>query len=304
MNDQAKIIVSVIIPSYNSGEYLRAAIDSALNQTFKALEVIVVDDGSTDNTVDIASSYGDKVILHQQENAGAAEARNSGAKIASGEWLAFLDADDIWDPVKIEKQLEHCGNYTWSHTDSVFIGFEQDGTVRCSDRCPKHGGNVLPMLIVNNSVSTSTVMVKREAFFEVGGFDKSLRALQDWDLWLKLAAKHELGYLPESFTQYMVHSGSTSRSPRKTLPYHIKIINRTFAPDGVGAAYPHLRRGALSDSYSILSHIAEESLDPIIALNCAVKAAWYRPNDLYLWKCIARIILKGFPDALRNKNNQ
>jgi len=302
MNNQSKAIVSVIIPSYNSGKFLSTAIDSALNQTFKALEVIVVDDGSTDNTVQVAESYGDRVTLHQQKNAGAAEARNNGAKIANGKWLAFLDADDIWEPIKIETQLSQCGDYVWSHTDSVFIGSGQDGSVRTSELAPHHSGNVLPELVVTNTVGTSTVMVQKEAFFEVSGFDKSLRALQDWDLWLKLAAQHALGYIDEPFTQYRVHEQSTSRNPKRTLHYHLEVINRTFSPGGVGEALPHLRKEALASSFNVLAHISEESKAPLFALVCAFKALWYRPSVVYQWKCVARIIIFGFLPPLFQRN--
>ncbi len=146
---------------------------------------------------------------------------------------------------------------------------------------------------------TSTVLVRRNVFFAAGGFDVALRALQDWDLWLRIAAKHEIAYLPDPLTRYRVHASSTSRSPRKTEPYHLDLIRRIFDENGVGASMTHLRRQTLAESYGVLSTIAEESGDYSFAFICAVKSVWYYPNSLYRWKSIARIALGSLQTAVR-----
>lgn len=280
------------MPSYNSGSYIAESLESILDQSYQDFEIIVVDDGSTDNTIEIVQSYEERVKLFRQENHGSAAARNRGAREAKGKWLAFLDSDDVWAPDKLEHQLDNCGNMSWSHTDWFFIGAGQDGTVKGTDRAPKFSGSVLARLVVSNFVGTSTVLVRRDVFFDAGGFDVSLMALQDWDLWLRIAVKHELAYVPEPLVHYRVHPSSTSRSPRKTKPYHLELIRRIYAPDGVGVSMQHLRRHTLAASYGVLSIIAEESNDHFYAFTCALCSACYRPSQLYRWKNVARATLQ------------
>ena len=300
VNNVINPTVSIIMPTYNAAQYVTASIDSALNQTYKSAEIIVVDDGSTDETVERVRAYGNRVTLYQQNNAGAAVARNQGAKLAIGQWLAFLDADDLWAPDKLERQLNHVSDLAWSHTDWFFIGTGQSGTITGSSRAPQYGGSILPELIVCNFIGTSTLIVRREVFLEMGGFDPTLRALQDWDLWLRIASKYDLAYLADPLVYYRVHALSTSRSPRKTEPYHLELIKRTFAPDGVGASMPHLRKRALASSYGALTVIGEESRDYPFALRCAIRSTWHYPWEIYRWKSILRIALLATMSLLRN----
>ena len=281
--------VSVIIPAYNAAAFIQKAIDSALNQTFQNLEVIVVDDGSTDDTVHLIKGYGNKVTLLQQKNSGAAAARNFGAQMAAGKWLAFLDADDLWESDKLEKQMALSSIYSWSYTDSVFFGHGFDGTLKSSDVSPHQKGWVLPVLVVNNFIGTSTVLLNKEVFMAEGGFDPSLKALQDWDLWLKIASKFQLGYVPDVEMKYRVHSKSTSRSARKTYAYHLEIINKTFSSGGVGVQYKYLRHDALAESFGILALISEDANDFTFSIFCAFRSAFYQPKVLYRWKSVARI---------------
>jgi len=279
------------MPAYNAGLYIYESIHSVLNQTLSDIELIVVDDGSTDDTVEIIQSFGNKVCYVAQQNKGAAAARNTGVMHAKGEWLAFLDSDDIWVPDKLEKQLQQCGNYEWSCTDIVFVGSGENVGKRASDIEITGCGFVLPKLVVSNFIATSSVMMKKAVFEEVGGFDVTLRALQDWDLWLRVAAKYELGYLHEPCVEYRVHKKSTSRSTRRTHQYHIEIIRRTFGPGGVGENMPSLRRKALAHSYGILDLISEDSGDYAFALACAFKSLFYEPLRGERWKAVIRAAL-------------
>ena len=291
--------MSIIIPAYNAGTYVSECLDSVLKQTYQDFEIFVIDDGSEDDTVEIVSGYGDKVTLLQQPNLGSAAARNLGAKNATGKWLAFLDADDTWVAEKLERQIAHCEDKVWSHTDWLYVDTQRDLDVKGSDRAAMYGGKILAQLIVTNFIGTSTVIVRRDAFVGVGGFDDNLRALQDWDLWLRIAEKHEIAYLPDPLTRYRVHASSTSRSPRKTERYHLDLVRRIFDEDGVGASMTHLRKRTLAHSYCVLSIIAEESGDCSFAFICAVKSVWYYPKDTYRWKSIARIALGSLLAAVR-----
>ncbi len=269
--------VSVVMPVYNGEGHIAKTIISVKEQTYPKVELIVVDDGSSDSTCEIVKGFdGFSVNLFRQQNQGSAAARNRGVHEASGDWIAFLDADDLWLPTKLEDQLASCGDREWSYTDTIFLGGVNDGR-RDSDFTKKYSGDILEELVKGNFISTSTVLVSRQAFLAVGGFDESLQSIQDWELWTRLAAHSPLGYVNKPLTQYRVHANSTSRSTRKTLPNHLRVIDRIFAKDGAGSQFQHLKNSAKARSCGICSYIAEEEGDPSFALRCAFQAWQYEP---------------------------
>jgi glycosyltransferase involved in cell wall biosynthesis len=204
--------VSVVIPTHNRAALLPRAIRSALRQTVPPAEIIVVDDGSSDETVDVVAGYGAPVRLLSQKHSGACAARNLGIQQAKGRWIAFLDSDDEWLPRKLERQamaLRSAGPSVACIFTAIFRIQTDSGHVRMvplSDMHPWEGS-----LCVSNVVgSTSTVLARRDALLAVGGFDESLPASQDWDLWLRLAIKYELLGLPEPLVNYFDHSDQIS----------------------------------------------------------------------------------------------
>lgn len=283
--------VSIVIPVYNGEKYIQETLESVLGQTYADREVIVVDDGSTDGTLEILSTYGDKLRVFRQENRGAAAARNKGIQEATGKWVAFVDADDVWLPEKLEKQLAACGDYVWSHTTSLFSGGVNNGKRDC-DFTPKFSGAVLEKLVKGNFITTSTVVVERKVLLALGGFDVSLRSIQDWDLWVRIASENDLGYLGEELTIYRVHPASASRSTRKTLPNHLKVIERMFDKGGAAESLPHLKHAALSTSCSTCSYIAEEEGDYWFALKCAFLMVRYQPFSAGSWRRALTLIIK------------
>ena len=283
MNDGAAELVSVIIPVYNAERYLRQMLESVLGQTYSHIEVIAVDDGSTDGSLKILQEHSPPVQLICQHNKGSAAARNTGVTAARGQWVAFIDADDTWSVDKLERQMRAIDGFDWSHTDAIFRGGMNDGK-RHSDFGGKIGGEVLESLACSNFISTSTVMVRRQVFLDAGGFDESLRSIQDWDLWTRIARRHPLAYVDEPLMFYRVHSASASRSTRRTLPEHLNVIGRIFSPGGPGEEIAHLRRKALANSYSICSHIATEEHDQTLALRYALMACLYEPLKTWRWR--------------------
>jgi glycosyltransferase involved in cell wall biosynthesis len=275
-------LVSVVIPVFNAERYLAETLASVSAQTYRTIEVVVVDDGSTDRSVAIARDAGERVVVVPQENLGPAAARNRGARTARGRWIAFLDADDTWAPDKIERQLATCGHLPWSHTDSVFVGGANDGR-RDSALTPKSGGAVLEPLVRGNFICTSSVVVDRDVLLTAGGFDESLRSIQDWDLWLRIAASHALGYVDEPLVGYRVHPVSVSRRTRANLANHLRVIDRAFAAGGPATALAALKPAAQARSLGICSQIAEEEGDYAFAWSCSARA-WARqpfaPNRL------------------------
>jgi len=195
-------LVSVIIPTYNKSQYLREAIKSVLNQTYKNIEVIVVDDGSTDNTKEIVESFNDSRIIYIfQENKGPAIARNTGIKKAQGEYIAFLDSDDLWLKEKLEKQVDFMEK-------NSEIGLLGTGCYEVTDKGKIIGKKIFPIknkilqkdLIKYNSFIQSSVMIRKEVFDKVGLYDKSFRESEDYELWLRIAGNYKVRNLAEALT--------------------------------------------------------------------------------------------------------
>jgi glycosyltransferase involved in cell wall biosynthesis len=202
----ARKLASIVIPCHNHGRYLNEAIESALTQTYRPIEVIVVDDGSTDNSAEVAGRY--PVTLVTQKNQGAGAALNHGIRVARGQYLVRLDADDKLHPAFVERCIqvleEHAEPafvYTW-----VILFGARDGIFLSKpyDLCRLKLGNYIP----------GAAVIRREAIRAVGGFDTSLTWLEDWDLWLSLAEKSLFGrLLPELLLYYRQHEGGGRNAP-------------------------------------------------------------------------------------------
>jgi glycosyltransferase involved in cell wall biosynthesis len=206
--------VSVVIPAYNSAAFLAEALDSVLGQTRAIGEVVVVDDGSTDQTPAVAASYESAGVRYvRQQNNGPSEARNTGIRETSGDLVAFLDADDIWLPDKVEKQV----GYLEAHPEVDLVSgdlwfWRVDANVRRLMKTGfRHGSNPKHEVAVRNVVgNTSAVMVRRVALEAVGGFDPALRYGEDWDLWIRLVERSGVGFLHQPVIVYRWHSDSSS----------------------------------------------------------------------------------------------
>jgi len=199
--------ISVVIPTYNYGRFVHEAIDSVLAQTCAPLEIIVVDDGSTDGTEQIVRAYGDRVRYIRQENAGVGAARNNGIANARGEYVAFLDSDDVWLPEKLAKQLARFD--ADPDLGLVYVGaerFDESGTLSVA-LDGMEGWIASELLRLERSVISSgsgTLLPKRVAE-EVGGFDPDLQPSEDWDFCYRVALRHRIGFVPEVLVRYRQH---------------------------------------------------------------------------------------------------
>lgn len=204
--------VSVVIPAYNAAAFLAEAVASALGQSRPPLEVIVIDDGSTDGSPAIARGVGSRVRVISQENRGAAAARNRGIEAASGEWIAFLDADDLWVPTKLEEQLA----FLESHAECAavyaqMVNFSADrGTAGLPQPDVVHSGWLFDRLLVENFVPLPSLVVSAEALRLVGGFDDSLATAEDTNLLLRLALRHQIGGLARPLLRRRLHGSNLS----------------------------------------------------------------------------------------------
>ena len=210
--------VSIVISTYNRSSYICEAIDSVLKQDFKNFEIIVVDDGSTDNTKEVLSKYKNIRYIYQENN-GRSEARNAGIKAASAEYVAFLDDDDIWLEGKLYKQVVFLDSHpetglvhTFSEVvdeDGNILGEETEKRLNFYKRAIKIGYTYEGMsrLCI---MFLSTVVVRKECFNQVGFFDGNIPAFEDWDFYLRFALKYKISLIPEILVKYKLHKKNTS----------------------------------------------------------------------------------------------
>lgn len=213
--------VSAIIPAYNCEDYIKETIESVFSQTYRDIELIVVDDGSSDKTGEIAKSFGSRLkYLHQSKNTGPSGARNRGIDQAKGEYIAFLDHDDIWLPNKIEEQLKllegskdlalvYCNGYNVN-----LSGREMDTLF---DIAKPYRGFVFEQLILDNFIPTSSVVVKKNILDEVGGFNERFLISQDFELYLRIAQFHKVDFADAPLFKHRLYPGSASNKKRKVL---------------------------------------------------------------------------------------
>lgn len=208
--------ISVVIPTYNRQDYVVEAIESVLAQTYRKFEVIVVDDGSTDDTAARLQPYLDRVAYIRQENRGVAAARNAGIQLAQGELICFLDSDDLWSPDKLSLQIE----YADADPQCALISTDLDGFDATGKPCGRrksamykihNGSGVAEHLLFENWIQTSTVMVRKECLDQVGGFDEDVGQFgEDWLLWMRIASKFPIYFIPEALVGYRFHPGRLS----------------------------------------------------------------------------------------------
>lgn len=209
-------IVSVVIPAFNAAAFVTQAVDSVLAQTWPHREILVINDGSTDNTLDVLTAYGNAIRVINKPNGGLSSARNRGIEEASGRYVAFLDADDRWLPAKLSRQvavLEQTDKIGFCSTVAQVV--DPDDQFLNTWSCPDIRGSLLQTLFRQNGAipgSGSGVMVRRDLFEKAGRFDESLRSLEDIDLWMRLAAISDYRCIDEPLTIIVKHPDSMSRN--------------------------------------------------------------------------------------------
>lgn len=244
------IKVSVVIPAYNAMRFLPQAVESALAQTWRDFELLVVDDGSSDNTSEWAAQHHDgRVRLIRQANQGAAKARNTGILEAKGEYIAFLDADDLWEPTKLEKQvmrLEAQPEVGLVHTAIRYI--DENGREINRVLGAQGDGDVWKEVVVHNPVRCgSTPLVRRACFAEVGVFDPDINFSEDWEMWIRISARHHFAVLNEPLVSYRQHRANMTKGYQKIVPNFVKIIERAF--QNTPAEHKPLKREAYGHAY-------------------------------------------------------
>ena len=218
--------ISVVIPSYNRKDFLKRSIDSAINQTKKPLEIIVVDDGSTDGTETMIKSDYDFVKFIKQKNKGVSAARNIGIEVSIGEWICFLDSDDEWKKDKLEKQINAMKSnpgYKFFHSNEIWI--KNGIRINQKKKHKKYGGDIFDKCLDMCRISPSSVMIDKTVFDEVGNFNEDLVVCEDYELWLRICDKYRVFFIDEPLIiKYGGHQGQLSYSIESIENHRIKAL--------------------------------------------------------------------------------
>jgi glycosyltransferase involved in cell wall biosynthesis len=223
--------VSVIIPTFNRAAFICEAIESVLSQSYSAVELIVIDDGSTDNTAALLKPYIERcqIIYRYQENQRQSVARNHGLSIASGDYCCFLDSDNRWLPGKLKIQVDYLASH--SEVDIVYGDnqlIDESGVVTSKQNMRRHSGLIYPFMLKDNCVSMNTVMARMKCFKEQGGFDPEFKVADDYELWLRMSAHYRFAYLPQFFAQYRVMDEQISSNKERRYSSNERALQKFF----------------------------------------------------------------------------
>jgi len=215
VNDKSINDISVIIPTLNRCEFLKRALHSVLKQTLKPREIIVVDNGSTDKTFEMISSSFPSVIYLKQTKKGVSASRNKGILNSKSNWLAFLDSDDVWSHNKLEKQMafntKNKNRFRLIHTNEIW--YRNGKFLNQLKKHKKSGGDIFKNSLILCCISPSSALINKEIFNEYGYFDEDLEVCEDYDLWIRITAREEVGYIDEPML--IKHGGHSDQLSKK-----------------------------------------------------------------------------------------
>lgn len=239
--------VSVIIPTYNRAHLIRETLESVTAQTHHDFHVIVVDDGSTDDTPDVLRDYSNCIEYHRISHSGQSAARNIGLERSSGEYIAFLDSDDVWDNRFLEVMTQALDNSSGAGFAFCDYGTFEEGGVIQETFLPKGHkvqGDIFAHLLQVNFLCTGALLIRRVCFDEIGGFDPDLPLVEDWDLWLRLARKFKAKYIDEPLLHIRLNPLNPSRNPLGVYPLNLRVLEkmRRDFPDETRRFRPILQR--------------------------------------------------------------
>jgi glycosyltransferase involved in cell wall biosynthesis len=293
--------VSVVIPAFNAEGHIREVLESVRRQTFQDLEVIVVDDGSTDGTVREAEQFGrhlDLTVL-RQVNAGPAAARNAGIRRARGRYCAFVDADDLMLPDRLAAQAELLDREPQMGLVFTDVAtFDESGVIFQTRRAysDPRGGMVLDRLLFDNFITTSTVMAPTARLIEVGLFGENRRVSEDFELWLKIAARWNVGFIDRPLVRYRRRPGSLSSDKLQTACCALDVVE-TFWREHPRhrRQYPDVYRRSLAEHLAAAGAAAARRGRRGAALNYLVRALRRNPWKSSTWKSIVKALIVQVP---------
>lgn len=287
-------LVSVVMPTYNRADFIEQAIDSVLEQSYKNIELFVIDDGSTDGTKVLLDKYESDPRFNYiyQPNQGQSVARNHGIKLSSGEYLSFVDSDNAWFLDKLEKLVtvaeSHAG-FDIFYGDGVSIDVNGDEITRLN--MPRFSGKITKHLLQDNCVSFNTTLVRKKCFDEMGGFNEKDRFAEDYELWLRFSTRYQFMYIPELLAYYRVMEDQIS-SDKETRFASNKALVEMFLEKFPDAASQSEINEGWCRFYVRNGRYLAQSGELKQAFGAYLKALKYKPFGLPPWRAIARLIIK------------
>lgn len=287
--------VSVITASYNMAQFLGPAIESVLAQTYSNLEHIVIDDGSTDDTESVVRKLAekdDRIRYFYQPNAGQTVAKNHGLKEAQGDYIAFVDADNMWVPDKLERQMkffESCPSNVGVHYSDVQL-INGKGELVHTPYEKKHSGKITRPLLMNNFVKFNTVLIPRRVLDDVGFFDEELSMGIDYELWLRISVDYDFHHTPENLVLYRIWEGQMSHRTLKRIENGKLILKKFFEAHGSMLSERDIRR-AWAQLYTGRARFFIQNREKDKAIQDLRTAFGYDPLFLYAWKSLGRFLI-------------
>ena len=292
--DKGTKTVSIITPTYNREKYLRYAMESVLNQTYRHLELLIIDDGSIDGTKDLVGSYNDpRIKYYFQQNQGQSVARNVGLKHARGDYICFLDSDNIWKLDKLQKQIKIMNDNPDCH---ILYGedetIDESGNIMLSNESVRrYSGFITPQLLIFNFVNFNTAMIKSECFREMGGMNENTRVADDYELFLKFSSRYKFLYVAEVYAQYRVMANQISSNKDKRFQSNYNILTNFMATysdlldsDTVNNTWCrfYTNRGRYQASVGRLKN----------AFADYITAIQYKPLSKHPWRALLKLVIQ------------
>lgn len=285
-------LVSVIVPVYNREKLVKEAVSSILAQTYKNLEIILINDGSTDQSLEVLKQFEtenpDQIKVIDQKNQGQIAARNNGIRASSGEYIAFLDSDDLWLPEKLELQIPLFGPEVGLVYSSVEL-IDDHGKSKGFDHInPGLQGNIFPELLVKNRMTGGTVVVRKDVLDEVGLFDPQFKAAENWDLWLRICKKYEARAINKPLVKYRVHDDNMSKNSILMLDSKRQIMEKHCDKGSKDKRIARFSKLAEADYYYRLgvSYFSNEEFSKAIAcfVKVNIKSLSYKDSIVRLFR--------------------
>ena len=293
-------LISIITPTYNRASYLPETIRSALGQTYTNFELIIVDDGSEDDTCSVLEPFlaDTRVRYFYQKNQGQSVARNVAIAQSSGGLIAFLDSDDVWKPDKLEKQVavfEAYPDVDIVHGDEAVI--DERSVVISRKNMARHSGFITRQLLADNSVSITTALVKRRCFEEMGCFDVSVGVADDYELWLRFSARYRFHYEPGIVASYRVMADQISSDKYRRFEANEVIIRRFLARYGDVLSVGE-RRWGLARFYCRKARFMASVGKRSEAFGALRRAFSNAPLDSVVWRALYRTLVPRYSNPV------
>jgi glycosyltransferase involved in cell wall biosynthesis len=297
--------VDVIIPAYNAARYLPVALESVFSQTFDDWQILLVDDGSTDNTADAVAPFldrfGSRIRYIRQKNRGVTAARNTAIRTSTAEFLAFLDADDVWLPCRLSESLKALAARPQAglvyglvtHIDPEGrLGETWKGNQRNAE------GHIAPYIYRRKvELPCATVTLRRGCLDEVGIFDETMRATEDRDLWLRISLRYEVAFVPKVLAYYRVSPSSLSADSQQMLKAQLQFIRKHYGSEGCGL---RSRQIAWARIYKQQAETLERRNRPWDALMSSLRAVALYPLDVDNLRTTGSLLLNWIRSLARS----